>query len=159
FADYSKLADMVARFRAAMPIAQRVAYFDHAAVAPLPSLARESIRRWLDQATDQGDSVWPPWSRRLEEGRRTAAALVGAQPSEVALIPNTTSGISLVAEGFPWKNGDNVVTLANEFPSNQYPWMNLACRGVEVRRVPVEGGIVDLDRVEAACDERTRIVT
>ena len=150
---------MVARFRAAMPIAARVAYFDHAAVAPLPSLARDSIRRWLDQATDEGDTAWSQWSRRLEEVRRTAATLIGAQVSEVALVPNTTSGISLVAEGFPWKNGDNLVTLANEFPSNQYPWMNLSSRGVEVRRVPVEGGIVDLDRVAAACDERTRIVT
>jgi selenocysteine lyase/cysteine desulfurase len=158
-ADNSALADMVARFRAAMPIAARVAYFDHAAVAPLPSLARDSIRRWLDQATDEGDTAWTQWSRRVEEVRRTAATLIGAQASEVALVPNTTSGISLVAEGFPWKNGDNVVTLANEFPSNQYPWMNLASRGVDVRRVPVEGGIVDLDRVEAACDERTRIVT
>ena len=158
-ADNSALADMVARFRAAMPIAARVAYFDHAAVAPLPSLARDSIRRWLDQATDEGDTAWTQWSRRMEEVRGTAATLIGAQAPEVALVPNTTSGISLVAEGFPWKNGDNVVTLANEFPSNQYPWMNLASRGVEVRRVPVEGGVVDLDRVEAACDEGTRIVT
>jgi selenocysteine lyase/cysteine desulfurase len=95
----------------------------------------------------------------MEEVRGAAARLIGAAPAEVALVPNTTTGISLVAEGYPWKDGDNVVTLANEFPSNQYPWMNLASRGVEVRRVPVDGGMVDLDRVEAACDARTRIVS
>src|SRR5438067_4061368 len=142
-----------------MPIAQHVAYFDHAAVAPLPAPTRKAILPWLDQATEQGDVVWSQWSQRLEEVRQTAAALINAQASEVALVPNTTSGISLVAEGFPWQTGDNVVTLANEFPSNQYPWMNLAPRGVEVRRVPVEGGVPDLDRIVDACDEQTRILT
>jgi cysteine desulfurase / selenocysteine lyase len=142
-----------------MPIASRLAYFDHAAVAPLPAIAREAVRRWLDQACEQGDTVWATWARRMEEVRATAARLIHAQPAELALVPNTTSGISLVAEGFPWLPGDNVVTLANEFPSNQYPWMNLAARGVETRRVPVEKGIVDLDRLEAACDGRTRIVS
>jgi selenocysteine lyase/cysteine desulfurase len=95
----------------------------------------------------------------MEEVRATAARLINAVPAEIALVPNTTAGIGLVAEGFPWTAGDNVVTLANEFPSNQYPWMNLASRGVETRRVPVDGGVVDLARIEAACDQRTRIVT
>jgi cysteine desulfurase/selenocysteine lyase len=147
------------RFRAAMPIASRVAYFDHAAVAPLPGPTRKAIENWLAEAAEKGDTVWQSWAARIDQVRATAARLINAQPSENALVPNTTSGVSLVAEGFPWQAGDNVVTLANEFPSNQYPWMNLAARGVEVRRVNVEGGIVDLDRVEAACDERTRIVS
>jgi cysteine desulfurase/selenocysteine lyase len=152
-------AETAARFRAEMPIAARVAYFDHAAVAPLPGASRKEMRHWLDQATEEGDVVWNQWARRIEEVRQTAAAMVNAQPGEVALVPNTTSGISLVAEGFPWQAGDNVVTLANEFPSNQYPWMNLASRDVEVRRVPVDGGVVDLDRIARACDARTRIVS
>jgi len=151
--------DAADRFRAAMPIAERVAYFDHAAVAPLPVPTRDAIRRWLDQATEEGDVVWPQWARRLEEVRQTAAALINAQPAEIALVPNTTTGINLIAEGFPWQPGDNVVTLANEFPSNQYPWLNQAAKGVEVRRVSVDGGAVDLDRLAAACDERTRIVS
>ena len=142
-----------------MPIAERLAYFDHAAVAPLPTPTREAIRKWLEQATLEGDTVWPEWAARLEEVRAAAARLINAQPAEIALVPNTTTGIGLVAEGYPWQAGDNVVTLANEFPSNQYPWMNLASRGVETRRVPVDDGSVDLDRLAAACDSRTRIVS
>src|SRR5690606_37199505 len=64
-----------------------------------------------------------------------------------------------VAEGFPWREGDNVVTLADEFPANLYPWMNLKSRGVEARLVPTDDGRVDLDRLNAACDDRTRIVS
>ena len=141
-----------------MPVAERLVYFDHAAVAPLPAPTRDAIQTWLKEATEQGDVLWPQWSARIEQLRSAAARVVGAQPAEIGLIPNTTTGISLVAEGYPWREGDNIVTLANEFPSNQYPWMNLASRGVQTRRIPIEGG-VSLDRLEAACDARTRIVS
>jgi len=142
-----------------MPVASKFAYLDHAAVAPLPGPARDAIVAWSEQAAEEGDTAWPQWAQRLERVRQTAADLIGAQPREVALVPNTTAGINLVAEGFPWRDGDNIVTLANEFPSNLYPWMNLASRGVETRCVPIDGVEVDLNRIADACDQRTRIMS
>ena len=152
-------ADPWAEFRRLMPIAERWAYFDHAAVAPLPAPARDALVRWATQSAEQGDTVWPEWNQRVEQTRKLAARLIGAGADEIALVRSTTEGISLVAEGFRWQPGDNVVTLDNEFPSNLYPWMNLAERGVETRRVPTDSGRVDLDRLSAACDARTRIVS
>ena len=146
-------------FRRLMPVVRDWVFMDHAAVSPLPAPARDAIVRWAGESADCGNTVSARWTERIEEIRATAASLFGASPDEVALVPNTTAGISLVAEGVPWRPGDNVVTLADEFPSNQYPWMNLADRGVETRRVPVDGGRVDLDRLAGACDSRTRIVS
>jgi selenocysteine lyase/cysteine desulfurase len=147
------------QFRQQMPIARRLAYLDHAATSPLSGSASDALQAWSRQAAEWGDTVWPEWEKRANQVRQTAAGLIGAAAEEVALVPNTTAGINLVAEGFPWRQGDNVVTLANEFPSNQYPWLNLADRGVEARRVPVEDGRVDLERIADACDARTRIIS
>ena len=141
-----------------MPVAEDLAYFDHAAVAPLSGPAHDAIATWADEAATRGEAAWASWSGRLQQVRHTAAAMVAAEPEEIALVPNTTTGISLVAEGFPWQRGDNVVVPADEFPSNLYPWMNLAQRGVETRRVNVEDGRLDLDRLADACDGRTRII-
>lgn len=150
----------MADFRQLMPICQNWIYFDHAAVGPLPRPTADRISKWCQQATEQGDTVWPEWNRGVQQTRRTAASLIHADAGEVALVNSTTQGISLVAEGYPWQPGDNVVTLANEFPSNLYPWMNLADRGVETRRVAVDDdGQPNLDRVLDACDEHTRIVS
>src|SRR5689334_8892537 len=110
--------DLRSQFRSQMPVAAKWAYFDHGAVAPLPSPAQAAIAAWLEEAARDGDVSWQGWSQQVERTRAKAAALVGAEEGEIALVPNTTSGISLVAEGFPWRDGDNVVTLANEFPSN-----------------------------------------
>jgi selenocysteine lyase/cysteine desulfurase len=142
-----------------MPVARRFAYFDHAAVAPLPEPTRAAMAEWLQQAAELGDCVWPEWNRQLELARMRAAALIGAGTDEIALVPNTTAGINYIAQGFPWRPGDNVVTLANEFPSNVYPWLNLASLGVETRLVEAPLGIVDLARIEAACDRKTRILS
>jgi selenocysteine lyase/cysteine desulfurase len=148
-----------AEFRRQMPVARRWAYFDHVAVAPLPAAAQAALDRWSRQATEEGDTVWPEWARGVEDTRRAAAELLRAQADEVALVPNTTAGITLVAEGFPWRPGDNLVTLDNEFPSNAYAWLNLADRGVETRRIATDAGRVDLARIAAACDARTRLIS
>ena len=145
-------------FRRQMPAARQWAYFDHAAVAPLSGPAQAALATWAEDAAAHGAAHYPAWTRRIEHLRSQAAQMIGAMPEEIALVGNTTAGVNLVAEGFPWKPGDNVVTRADEFPTNQYPWLHLADRGVETRRIPTEGGRLDLDRLAAACDDRTRIV-
>jgi selenocysteine lyase/cysteine desulfurase len=141
-----------------MPSAGQWASFDHAAVAPLSGPAREAIVAWANDLAENGAANWPRWAEQVETTRRRAADLIGAGPDEVALVRSTTEGINFVAEGFPWRMGDNVVVPVDEFPSNLYPWMHLADRGVETRRVPVDGGRVCLDALVAACDARTRMV-
>jgi cysteine desulfurase / selenocysteine lyase len=149
-----------ATLRSLMPIAKKCAYFDHAAMCALPQPAADAFQNWLTEAIDIGGPVWGQWVRGIESARATAAKMIGAQPDEIALVSNTTSGISLVAEGLHWREGDNVVTFADEFPSNLYPWMNLASCGVETRRVVNDvSGRSDLEALSAACDNRTRIVT
>jgi len=147
------------RLREQMPVTKKWAYFDHAAVAPLSAPAHQELQAWVEQATHEGDTVWLDWARRLQATRTAAAELIGADTDEIALVPNTTAGINLVAEGLDWRSGDNVVTLDDEFPSNLYPWMHLERLGVETRRVPTSLGHVDLDQLANYCDDRTRVVS
>ncbi len=148
-------------FRENMPVTKKWAYFDHAAVAPLPGSSRQAILHWLDQATEEGDTCWPQWNRQLEKLRRCGADLLHASQDEIALIPNTSSGISFVAEGLPWKAGDNLVIPNNEFPSNALPWKHLEDRGIEVRQVPLvdSAGEFDLSPMARAIDSRTRLIS
>ena len=150
--------ELWAQFRRMMPCAERWAYFDHAAVAPISMPAQAALSNWATEFAEHGAVNWPQWAAELEHLRRRAADLLHAESSEIALIHNTTEGINLVAEGFGWQPGDNVVMFDDEFPSNVYPWMNLASRGVDVRRLPA-GDRPQLADLTKACDERTRIIT
>ena len=142
-----------------MPICERFAYFDHAAVGPLTAGAAQAVERFAIEASQLGDTHWPQWHVKIEKLRDSVAELLGAGRDEIALVPNTSTGIGLVAEGWRWQVGDSVVVPANEFPSNLAPWRQLARRGVEVREVAVpQSGQLELDSILGAIDATTRIV-
>ena len=146
--------------RQAMPISRSWAYFDHGAVAPLPAPTAQAISTWLEQACHDGDTRWLEWSQKVESLRSDLACLVHATSAEIALVPNTSTGISLVAEGLDWKPGDNVVVPSNEFPSNLLPWKNLKHRGVEIREVEVSAtGELTAEMIMKVMDRRTKLVS
>lgn len=147
-------------FRSQFPVTANWAFFDHAAVAPLPAPAVAALRDYADSLSANGIAEVKRWVDRVQDVRSLAARLINAPDrSDVYFVPNTTHGISVVAEGFPWKAGDNVVLAAEEYPANQYPWMNLAARGVEVRSIPSRGSRVSIDDIRAAMNARTRVLT
>jgi selenocysteine lyase/cysteine desulfurase len=121
------------------------------------------MREFLDQAQFAGDFYWPDWAARAARLRSHAATLLHCECEEIALVPNTTFGINIVATCFPWqqfKSGSSVVVLENEFSSNLLPWLELRKQGIDVRVVPVdESGIVRLDAIRAKIDATTRLVS
>ncbi|MCI0685398.1 MAG: aminotransferase class V-fold PLP-dependent enzyme [Gemmataceae bacterium] len=146
--------------RAELPVTERWAYLDHAAVAPLTRRALEAMREWADDLTANGLVNERRWLTRIDEVRSLAARLIGADPLDVAFVKNTSEGIGIVAEGFPWQSGDNVVIAEEEYPANQYPWLNLGGRGVEVRRIASRpDGRLWIDDIVAAFDARTRLLS
>ena len=145
-------------WRKHMPVATKWAYFDHAAVGPLTRPAADAIRNYAQQAETDGDMHWPQWAAHLEGLRKSVARLIHAENDEVCLIPNTSTGINLVAEGFPWKAGDSVVVPEGEFPSNLYPWQNQQSRGVQLRVVPRQGNRVEVQDLLDHVDPSTRII-
>jgi cysteine desulfurase/selenocysteine lyase len=148
-----------AALRSEFPVTRRWAFFDHAAVAPLSGRAQRAMTDWAAHMAENGDAELSQWEERVEDVRKLFGRLLNTDPYDVAFVKNTSEGIGFVAEGFPWSSGDNVVTASEEYPSNLYPWMNLAGRGVEVRQVASRGNRIEIDDLRAALDSRTRIVT
>lgn len=153
------MADPRAKFREQMLVARQFAYFDHAAVGPLPDNAARAIATYAREAAEQGDVPWMSWSAAVGRLRETASRFIGGASEEIALVNNTTQGINFIAEGFPWNSGDNVVLAENEFPSNLLPWRNLTRRGVEVRAFPVPPtGEINFDAIRPLIDAKTRLI-
>lgn len=65
----------------------------------------------------------------------------------------------LVAQGLRWQAGEQVVTAECEFPSNVYPWLNLAEQGVETRFVAMHEQRIRVEDVLARITDRTRLVS
>ncbi len=140
------------------PVAGRLLYLNHAGVSPIPASSASAGIRLLQQYRDEGALRLRKWEETSNEVRDRFARLIGASPEEIAIIKNTSEGISLIAAGFPWKEGDNMVTSNVEFPANIYPWMRLEAHNIEVRMVQAREGRVRKDDVIAACDGKTRLI-
>lgn len=145
--------------REQMVRSSQMAYLDHAALAPMPAVTADRICDFANQSAQVGNIDWLDWLSEAEEARTAAAEMIHASSEEITFTPNTTFGINLVSEGLDWREGDNVVTLADEFPTNLYPWLHLESRGVETRLVETDNGAVDYDQLAAACDSRTRVLS
>src|SRR6185436_4107411 len=141
------------------PVTRECAYMNHAGNGPLPRRGVERMAALAGLVSRSGDRRWLERNAEMDRVRGLAARLLGARHShEIAFAENTSSALSLIASGLDWQSGDNIVSAAQEFPSNVYPWMQLAERGVELRQVPERDGRIDPDELLAALDERTRMV-
>ena len=147
-------------FRSHFPVTRKWAFFDHAAVSPIPDTAAAELARYAALVGENGIAAVHDLVAGTNRVRGLAARLINAADvNDVFFVPNTTVGIGLIAEGFPWRPGENVVLAAEEYPSNQYPWLNLASRGVEARRLPSRVNRVSVDDVAAAMDAKTRVLS
>jgi selenocysteine lyase/cysteine desulfurase len=143
---------------AEFPVTKSHLYFNHAGVSPIPARAAAAGIRMLESSRDEGAFHLRKWEDLANGTRGRFARVVGASPEEIAFVKNTSEGLSFVAAGFPWRDGDNLVTSNAEYPSNIYPWMRLQTRNVEVRMVPAREGRVKKEDLFAACDGKTRLI-
>jgi selenocysteine lyase/cysteine desulfurase len=146
--------------RELFPVLAQGHYLNHAAIAPWPLPVAESVRAFAEENLRRGPRDYAAWIRREHALRRQLAELAGAaSPDDIALLKNTTEGISLVAFGLDWRAGDNVVLPRGEFASNRLPWLAQGGRGVELREVDIRAGDDAEAALIAAMDRATRLLS
>jgi selenocysteine lyase/cysteine desulfurase len=99
--------ESVKMYRREFPITKNRVFLNHAGVAAPSQRFCDGVAGWLeDLATRGGD--FTTWRKRAARCRWRFANLIGCAPEEVAFVRNTSHGLSLVAEGFGWQDGDRV---------------------------------------------------
>lgn len=113
----------------------------HCSEGPVPRAVVKGVRNWLHKELWPWEVQWKEDALGIPEAVRTAAAAVlRCHAEDLSLTPTTSSGLVTVAQGYPWRPGDEVLVPLGEFPSNVYPWKALEARGVSFREVPLWEG-------------------
>jgi len=141
------------------PLDENIFYLNHAAVSPWPLRTANAVKEFAEENTRVGARNYLAWQKKEIALRGQLQRLINA-PSidDIALLKNTSEALSVVAEGVNWQPGDNIVSSNEEFPSNRFPWLAQAKKGVEFREVDIatespEQAVID------ACDQNTRLIT
>lgn len=132
-------------------------YLDSASKCPLAKPVSARLAEYFGLCLERG-SDYPGWWRTVDSTRAKMASLIGASPSEIAFASSSTHAINIVAQGLTWRSGDNVIVAEEEFPSNLYPWLALAEKGVEVRIVPPRRDGYPLSAYREMADANTRLI-
>ena len=116
-------------------------YLNSASIGPMPSRSVAVLAACNRDRAKPG--LWPVerLNTILSESRWLSARLINAAEDEIALMPNTTTGLNVAARALPLGAGDVVLTFDGEFPSNIYPYLVRGGEGIVLERIPrtVEG--------------------
>ncbi|MDQ1456980.1 MAG: cysteine desulfurase [Actinomycetota bacterium] len=144
-------------------------YLDHAASTPMRPEAIAAMTPFL--AEHPGNPSGAHGAARatksaLEEARETVAAVCGCRPHEVVFTGSGSEADNLAVKGAAWearahdRRLDGVVTSGIEHKAVLGACDRLECDGFRVVRVPANGdGVVDLDALAGALDDRTAVVS
>ena len=128
-------------------------FLNHASTGPMPQRTVDALQQFNAHRAEPWRLSQEVQFGTLAKARVGCARMIGADPSEIALMVNTSYGLNLAARALPFSAGDVVITSDREYPSNVYPWMELeASRGITLKRIPCDGVLPDEEAILAALD-------
>ena len=143
------------RFRPLFPITETRAYLFAGGLAPAAIPVKAALdewsERWMFDPAYHRARYFDEW----EILKSRLAAVVGADPGELAIVDNTSRGSNLAVQMIESPPGANIVTDPTSHPSAVWPWLLPDRTPVEVRSV---GGVPASDwaaGIESLVDERT----
>ncbi|MGZ3640371.1 MAG: aminotransferase class V-fold PLP-dependent enzyme [Ktedonobacterales bacterium] len=150
---------MLGNQRDLFEIPDGIAYLNCAYMSPLPRAAREAGEAAVARKAHPWEITLRDFFDESETARGLFAELVGGEPEGVAIIPSISYGVGIAAANIALQQGQTIVLLEDQFPSNVYPWRDLAERtGATIVTVPRP---LDFDWTRALLeriDERTGVV-
>lgn len=154
--------DPLLRFRPEFPILEHTTYLVSNSLGAMPRGVERRVAEYAGDWAREGIRAWVKgwWEMPVTVGDEIAP-LIGAGAGDVVMFPNVTIAQAAVLSALDYAPPrDTIVMTALDFPSVRYVYDALAARlGARIVVVPTEDGIgIDLDRLLAAIDERTRLV-
>ena len=145
--------------RAQYPHTTDQIYLNHAATGVLSRRAVAAIDDFVRDRHGLNIENYLTFAPVIDRTLGQIADVLGTDASRVEFVPNTSAGLSILAEGLNWREGDRIAVPACEFPANVYPFLNLRDRGVEVDFIPHNDGRFSLEDIERTLTARTRLLS
>ena len=120
----------------------------------------EAVKNFADENGAVGSRHYEQWIKLEQTLKNNLAILINAASSdEIALLKNTSEGLSIIAKGIEWQAGDNIVISNQEFPSNYIVWEALQREGVELRIADLLSTETPEQAIIEKMDSNTRLLS
>jgi cysteine desulfurase/selenocysteine lyase len=137
--------------REEFPILKSKTYLNSAAHGPTLKRVFDSVKNW--------------WTNRINEDKTSlpdalseAAKLLHCDTSEICWANRVSQGLNMVSSMMPLKRGDNIVVTELGYQSNVFVWLPFRSKGIEIRRIKHDDGIIETSDFERTIDDNTKVV-
>lgn len=118
------------------PSRQQINFLAYCSVSPLNRPAAERINFFNERQMQVGRGMLFEYvgeEHIANRFHRNFASLFRTSPDNITMTSNTSEGLSMIANGYPFEPGDQIISYVNEYPANHYPWVIQARRrGVDL---------------------------
>ena len=105
-----------------------VAYLNNAYMSPLMFKVVEAMETGISRKAQPWDYRSDEFFTYAEEARALAGRIFGGAADNIAIVPSASYGLQIAANALPLSQGQNILVLEDQFPSNIYPWQDRAAK-------------------------------
>ncbi len=132
-------------------------WLNAASEGPLPNvaaLALNTVVEWKSLPYQLDHQRFLITQKSLKD---VISRLIQIDAQDIILGNSASYGIHLLANGFPWEAGDEILTMQNDFPTNILPWLTLEERGVTVVQAKAHHHVLTPEEVKQHISSRTKL--
>ncbi|HEY4449404.1 MAG TPA: aminotransferase class V-fold PLP-dependent enzyme [Steroidobacteraceae bacterium] len=152
----------VAAVRAATPGCAEVIHFNNAGAALPPKVVTDAVLEYtVREALIGGYEAQDAAAAEIAATYDALATLLGARPSQIALIENATRAWDMAFYGIPLERGDRILTCRSEYASNYLAYLQVSHRrGVRIDVIPDnEYGELDTEAAARLLDQDVKLIS
>lgn len=151
---------------ALFPVKTKLNFLSYCSVSPMYGPAATTGAEFLRRQSEDGLSMFFNYYKdeknMLPKFHKLFAELFKTSPENITCTGNTAQGLNMIANGYPFEAGDEIISYVHEYPANHYPWKLQESRGVTLKLLkdfdPI-GGISEKFARGWSFEELTKLVT
>jgi cysteine desulfurase / selenocysteine lyase len=143
------------------PVNQELIWLNNCGTTPVGNSIKAAVNHYLDGYSRHG--VFTDTNAFSVVRRNIVSALcklLNSESDELAIIHHTSEGMNFISQGLSLENGDEVILMENEYPSNVYPWQHLKSCGANLKFVAV-GDTPEqfLENLNSSLTTKTKVIS
>lgn len=149
------------RIRCDTPSCSQLIHFNNAGCALSPQVVTDAtIKHLMLEQEIGGYEAAVNASKDILEFYSNFAVLLNCSSQDIAFVENASRAWQVALYSIPWQQGDEIVTVENEYVSNFLGLLHLQHqKGVKITLAPCGGdGLVDLEKLEQAITPKTKLI-
>jgi len=140
---------------------EKVIHFNNAGASLMPNVVLDTMIKYLSEEHMLGGyETAEKHDDEFHELYHQTAALINANPEEIAYTENATNAWLMAFHSIPFEPGDKILTTQVEYASNYITYIQARKKfGVEIVPLANINGEVDLDALEQNIDNKVKLIS